>query len=101
MIFNISSVFPTWAEDIITINPIKLVEKRTTAFWNRKKIKVSTPTIKGISQVEKEFESGINESSSALAPRSSHVSPSVVLIHVFKPEEDKSIDADDQRNKPG
>lgn len=42
-------------------NPIKLVEKRTTAFWNRKKIKVSTPTIKGISQVEKEFESGSQE----------------------------------------
>ena len=32
-------------------NPIKLAEKRTTAFWNRKKIKVSTPTIKGVSQI--------------------------------------------------
>ncbi len=42
-------------------NPIKLAEKRTTAFWNRKKIKVSTPTIKGESQIEKEFESGSME----------------------------------------
>ena len=36
-------------------NPIKLAEKRTTTFWNRKKIKVSTPTIKYHSQIETEF----------------------------------------------
>lgn len=42
-------------------NPIKLAEMRTTAFWNKKKIKVSTPTIKGISQIEKEFQSGTME----------------------------------------
>lgn len=42
-------------------DPIKLAEKRTTAFWNKKKIKVSTPTIKGYSQIEKEFESGTME----------------------------------------
>ena len=42
-------------------NPIKLAEKRTTAFWNKKKIKVSTPTIKGNSQIEKEFQSGTME----------------------------------------
>ena len=42
-------------------NPIKLAEKRTTTFWNKKKIKVSTPTIKGASQIEKEFLSGTME----------------------------------------
>lgn len=42
-------------------NPVKLAEKRTTAFWNKKKIKVSTPTIKGYSQIEKEFQSGTME----------------------------------------
>ncbi len=42
-------------------NPIKLAEKRTTAFWNKKKIKVSTPTLKGSSQIEKEFQSGTME----------------------------------------
>lgn len=42
-------------------NPIKLAEKRTTAFWNKKKIKVSTPTIKGASQIEQEFQSGTME----------------------------------------
>ena len=42
-------------------DPIKLAEKRTTAFWNRKKIKVSTPTIKGRSNIEKEYDSGSME----------------------------------------
>lgn len=42
-------------------NPIKLAERRTANFWNKKKIKVSTPTIKGISQIEKEYQSGTME----------------------------------------
>ncbi len=42
-------------------NPVKLAEKRTTTFWNRKKIKVSTPTIKGWSQIEKEYLSSSKE----------------------------------------
>lgn len=42
-------------------NPIKLAEKRTTTFWNRKKVKVSTPTIKGRSQIENEFLSSSKE----------------------------------------
>lgn len=36
-------------------DPINLAEKRTTTFWNRKKIKVSTPTIKGRSPIEEEY----------------------------------------------
>ena len=42
-------------------NPIKLAEKRTATFWNRKKIKVSTPTDKLTSQIEKEYETGTME----------------------------------------
>lgn len=42
-------------------NPIKLAEKRTATFWNRKKIKVSTPTDKLTSQIEREFASGTME----------------------------------------
>ncbi|BBF41993.1 phage terminase, large subunit [Lachnospiraceae bacterium KM106-2] len=42
-------------------DPVKLAEKRTTTYWNRKKIKVSTPTIAGISKIEKEFNSGTKE----------------------------------------
>ena len=36
-------------------NPVKLAEKRATTFWNRKKVKVSTPTIKGRSNIETEY----------------------------------------------
>ncbi len=42
-------------------SPIKLAEKRATTFWNKKKIKVSTPTIKGASHIEAEFQSGTME----------------------------------------
>jgi phage terminase large subunit GpA-like protein len=36
-------------------DPLTLAEKRTTTFWNRKKIYVSTPTIKGTSRIEAAF----------------------------------------------
>lgn len=42
-------------------SPIELAEKRTTTFWNRKKIKVSTPTIKGVSKIEMEYENSSKE----------------------------------------
>lgn len=37
-------------------DPVKLAEKRTNNFWNRKIILVSTPTVKGESRIEKEWE---------------------------------------------
>jgi phage terminase large subunit GpA-like protein len=36
-------------------DPVNLAVKRTTTFWNRKVILVSTPTIKGASRIEKAF----------------------------------------------
>lgn len=36
-------------------DPLLLAEKRTTTFWNKKKVFVSTPTIKGISRIEKAY----------------------------------------------
>jgi len=42
-------------------DPIALAEKRTTTFWNRKKIFVSTPTIRGVSRIEQEYELGTQE----------------------------------------
>jgi len=36
-------------------DPIKLADKRTQTFWNRKRIRVSTPTIKDLSPVEREY----------------------------------------------
>lgn len=37
-------------------DPISLGRKRTTTFWNRKIILTSTPTIKGLSRIEKAYE---------------------------------------------
>lgn len=49
-------------------DPIKLAEKRTTTFWNRKKVFVSTPTIKGRSRIEQEYEKGTQEKWSVECP---------------------------------
>lgn len=37
-------------------DPINLARKRTTTFWNRKVILTSTPTIKGLSRIEKAYD---------------------------------------------
>lgn len=37
-------------------DPVKLAEKRTTTFWNRKKGRFSTPTEAGISRIEAAFD---------------------------------------------
>jgi phage terminase large subunit GpA-like protein len=37
-------------------DPVSLASKRATTFWNRKKIYVSSPTIKGLSRIEAWFE---------------------------------------------
>lgn len=37
-------------------DPLALAEKRTTTFWNRKRLVVSTPTVKGLSRIEAKFE---------------------------------------------
>ena len=42
-------------------DPLSLAEKRTTTFSNRKKIFVSTPTIKGASRIETAFEMSTKE----------------------------------------
>lgn len=39
-------------------DPIKLLEERTSTFFNRKHIRVCSPTIAGISRIEEEFEKG-------------------------------------------
>lgn len=42
-------------------DPIKLAEKRTNNYWNRKKVKVSTPTVAGASAIDTEFKKGTQE----------------------------------------
>lgn len=42
-------------------DPLTLASKRQNTFWNKKTIEVSTPTIKGASKIEKEYESSSME----------------------------------------
>jgi phage terminase large subunit GpA-like protein len=42
-------------------DPLSLAEKRTKTFWNKKKFFVSTPTEKGISRIDKEFDDSSKE----------------------------------------
>lgn len=37
-------------------DPVNLATKRSTTFWNRKRMLTSTPTIKGISRIERAYE---------------------------------------------
>jgi len=42
-------------------DPLLLASKRLTTFWNKKEVFISTPTIKGISRIEVEFENSTQE----------------------------------------
>lgn len=50
-------------------DPISLAEKRTITFWNRKKIFTSTPTIRGASRIEAEYEFGTREKYCVRCPK--------------------------------
>ena len=49
-------------------DPLALAIKRTTTFWNRKIIVVSTPTIKGASKIDKEYEASSMEHLNVACP---------------------------------
>lgn len=42
-------------------DPLSLAHKRTKTFWNRKKVSVSTPTVKDLSRIEAEYEDSTKE----------------------------------------
>ncbi|MGI6436397.1 MAG: phage terminase large subunit family protein [Syntrophomonadaceae bacterium] len=42
-------------------DPLTLAEKRTTTFWNRKMVYVSTPSIKGVSRIEAAYMNSTQE----------------------------------------
>lgn len=50
-------------------DPIALAVKRTTTFWNRKILEVSTPTIKGDSQIDKDFDKSTAEELEVACPQ--------------------------------
>jgi len=58
-------------------DPVDLVIKRTTTFWNRKIILVSTPTIKGVSKIETEYETSSKEELHVACPHCGEYQPYV------------------------
>jgi phage terminase large subunit GpA-like protein len=42
-------------------DPLKLADRRSTTYWNRKKIYVSTPVLSGVSRIEQEYLKGTQE----------------------------------------
>lgn len=49
-------------------DPLSLAHKRTKTYWNRKKISVSTPTVKDASRIEAEYEDSTMEQWSVSCP---------------------------------
>ena len=56
-------------------DPLMLATKRTTTFWNRKKVYVSTPTIKGASRIEMEYEDSTMEEWNVYCPSCGELQP--------------------------
>ena len=69
-------------------DPIQLAEKRTTTFWNRKKIYTSTPGTKGVSRIEFEYLGGTQEQWSKQCPHCGQ--PIFINIYgmIYKHEQD-------------
>lgn len=56
-------------------DPLSLAAKRTKTFWNRKKVYVSTPTIKDASRIEAEYEDSTMEQWCLPCPSCGHYQP--------------------------
>lgn len=56
-------------------DPLMLAAKRTTTFWNKKKIYVSTPTIKNVSRIEREYETSSMEEWNIKCPSCGELQP--------------------------
>lgn len=58
-------------------DPLLLAEKRQTTFWDKKTVIVSTPTIKGHSRIETEFNESTQEEWNVPCPGCGHYQPLV------------------------
>jgi phage terminase large subunit GpA-like protein len=56
-------------------DPLFLAAKRLTTFWNRKEVDVSTPTIKGLSRIEVEYENSSMGEWNAPCPACGYLQP--------------------------
>lgn len=56
-------------------DPLLLASKRLTTFWNKKEVDVSTPTIKGTSRIETEYEHSTQEEWNVPCPACGELTP--------------------------
>ena len=56
-------------------DPFNLAKKRTTTFWNKKILAVSTPTVKGASRIEQLYEDSSQEQYQLACPTCDHYQP--------------------------
>ena len=56
-------------------DPLFLAAKRLTTFWNRKEVNISTPTIKGASRIEVEYQHSSRGEWNAPCPHCGHLQP--------------------------
>ncbi|HWI50448.1 MAG TPA: phage terminase large subunit family protein [Rummeliibacillus sp.] len=88
-------------------DPLSLAHKRTKTFWNRKKISVSTPTIKDQSRIEFEYENSTREQWHVSCPTCGHFQPITWGAIRFEPigmecEQCKEISSETEwKSRPG
>jgi len=70
-------------------DPLALAEQRTTNFWNRKKLFVSTPTVKGISRIEARYALSSRERWCVPCPVCGHLQ-TLSWKHIRFPDEEKA-----------
>lgn len=69
-------------------DPVILAEKRLTTFWNRKTVCVSTPTTKGLSRIEMEYENSTQEEWNVPCPHCGEFTPLVWANIIFDSVDD-------------
>ena len=76
-------------------DPVSLATKRTTTFWNRKIVLVSTPTVKGVSRIEAAYEDSTQEIFCLPCPSCKHFQQikRAHLVHTKENETLAQVDA--------
>lgn len=74
-------------------DPLMLAEKRTTTFWNKKIVCVSTPTTKGMSRIEQEFNNSTQEEWHIPCPDCKKLTPLTWSNIIFDKENFKESNA--------
>lgn len=72
-------------------DPLILAGKRLTTYWNRKEVDTSTPTIKGISRIEMEYEQSTMEEWNVPCPSCGEFQPLEWANLIYKVDADGEI----------